>query len=464
MKPASRSLHPEWYFLVLSLPFGLAFMALTPPGQVPDEHAHFLRSYQVSEGHLVSLKNGDHTGDYIPSSVGRFMSCYDALPFHRENKLRASQILDTASICIDQSDRPLTGFSNTAIHPPLIYAPQAMGILLARQFTPSVLVLFYTGRLFNLFAATALTFWAIRRAPVGKWMFTVLALTPMMLFMSSSLSSDALTNALSFLFLSQVLLCAFGPGESVSTSNIIALAVLGIAIGQSKQAYFLLAAAYLLIPSARMETLPRYWFGFLVVAASTLLSIAGWGFVVRGIYSSANPAIAIDPRQQFFLMCCEPRWFLSAMLDIAWHSPVFLRQFVGVLGWLDTEIPDWVFKAELIVMAAILLDDIGVGARISTQQALTAVGVASLVILTVCVAIYLTWERVGSQTIGIQGRYFIPIGPLLGLALSRIGSELSSMFPSTTRLMRVVAIACIPSLLLITSLTLLSRYFSQGTL
>jgi uncharacterized membrane protein len=460
MKSAARSLQPEWYFLVVALASGLSFLVLTPPGQVPDEHAHFLRAYQVSEGHIVSTKNGDHTGDHIPSSVSRFMSCYDALPFHRENKVSVSQILDTASIRIDENDRPFTGFSNTAIHPPLIYAPQAMGIFLARQFTPSVLVMFYIGRLFNFLVAIALTFWAIRCMPVGKWIFTVLALTPMMMFMSSSLSSDALTNALSFLFLAQILLCAFGPDERVSTSNFITAAVLGVALGQSKQAYFLLVAAYLLIPYARMGTASRYWLGFLVVATSTLLSVSGWGIVVRGIYSSANPGIAIDPRQQFLLICSEPRWFLSALLDIGCHWPIFLRQFIGVLGWLDTPIPNWVFVAELIVIAVMVLDEIGAAAKFSTRQTLTAFGVACIVGLTVCVAIYLTWERVGSQTVGIQGRYFIPIGPLLALALSRIGSEFAAILARPIQSLRVVTIACIPSLLIITSLTLLSRYFS----
>ena len=107
-------------------------------------------------------------------------------------------------MALDRSDRVFTAFSNTAIHPPLAYLPQALGIFLAGHFTSSILVLFYVGRTFNFLAATALIFCAIRSAPVGKWIFTVLALTPMVLFLTSSLSSDALTNAFSFLVVSRV--------------------------------------------------------------------------------------------------------------------------------------------------------------------------------------------------------------------------------------------------------------------
>lgn len=46
---------PELFVAFSSLLLGLGTAAVTPPFQVPDEPAHFLRSYLVSEGRLGLL-------------------------------------------------------------------------------------------------------------------------------------------------------------------------------------------------------------------------------------------------------------------------------------------------------------------------------------------------------------------------------------------------------------------------
>ncbi len=46
----------EHVFLILGLLFGLAFVFVTPPFQVPDEYNHFFRAYEISQGKLLSQK------------------------------------------------------------------------------------------------------------------------------------------------------------------------------------------------------------------------------------------------------------------------------------------------------------------------------------------------------------------------------------------------------------------------
>lgn len=43
-------------FLALALIFGLSFLVVTPPFQVPDETNHFLKAYQVYTGQLMGVK------------------------------------------------------------------------------------------------------------------------------------------------------------------------------------------------------------------------------------------------------------------------------------------------------------------------------------------------------------------------------------------------------------------------
>src|SRR4051812_21799065 len=44
---------PRW-FVGLAIPLGLMFVFLMPPLQIPDEQAHFYRSYSVSTGRCIA--------------------------------------------------------------------------------------------------------------------------------------------------------------------------------------------------------------------------------------------------------------------------------------------------------------------------------------------------------------------------------------------------------------------------
>lgn len=44
-------------YIITSLFFGILMCIITPPLQVPDEGAHLLRAYQVSEGKNISSLN-----------------------------------------------------------------------------------------------------------------------------------------------------------------------------------------------------------------------------------------------------------------------------------------------------------------------------------------------------------------------------------------------------------------------
>lgn len=57
---------PERAFLLLAILLGVVFIFVTPPFEVPDEGAHFYRSYQVSVGRLLPQENGE--GEYIEAA------------------------------------------------------------------------------------------------------------------------------------------------------------------------------------------------------------------------------------------------------------------------------------------------------------------------------------------------------------------------------------------------------------
>lgn len=457
-----KEILPEWYYLIVAIPFGIAFLFVTPPSQVPDEYSHLLRAYQLSEGRLLPVKEGGSTGGNLPVALKDMMSPYWRIAFYSDRRTSFASLLETRKVRLDPAKRELMFFPNTAVYPPLTYVPQAAALFIGRQFTSSALILLYLARAANLFAAAYVMFQAIRRTPVAKWIFTILALTPMAMFEAASLSSDALTNSLSFLIVSQALLLAFGPEDRIPFSSLMTMAVMGIAIGQCKPGYFLIPASYLLIPVARMGNRAQYWRGFAIVMGATALSVLAWSLFVRGTYSPANPDpnAGIDAQRQLRLIFSEPEAFFTALEVTLAQTPNYIRQFTGVLGFLDTSLPFWILVIEWLIMLIVLVDNAAPRDLINRKQAFLSLAIAYLEISMITVAIYLTWERVGATTvIGIQGRYFIPLSPLVALALTRL---LRGLHRPCARLMPFahhLAVATVPSVLLVTLYTLLTRYY-----
>jgi uncharacterized membrane protein/tetratricopeptide (TPR) repeat protein len=464
--PAGRSLRmiawlgrPEWAFAAISLTFGIAFLIVTPPFQVADEEAHLRRAFEISEGHLIATKRGDRTGDELPAGIDVLYERFKGLKGHLEEKTSAAEIRDSSAVLLSSSDRAFLAFSNSAIHPPLTYLPQALGIAIARHVSPSVLTCLYAGRAFNLAATTALTFLAIRLIPVGKWALAALALTPMGLSLAASLSPDALTSGISFLLIAQVLACAVGNGVTLTWSTLPAIAVLGACLGLTKQMYFFLPVCYLLIPPQKAITRRGYWTGFVAVMGATLLAVLVWGLVVRQIWSPADPGMGLDPGEQFRRLVSNPVEFARVLLRTAADVQLHLEEYVGMLGWAEVRLPTWVYVVEVTALALLCVKEFGRGSGLSTRQALVAAAVAGLVALTIAVVIHLTWDRLGVSFIALHGRYFIPFSPLVGIALGRVGYLLPSRYDKVGRALPALAGVAIPILLIASLVRLHDRYF-----
>jgi len=452
---------PELFFLSVAIPIGIVLIFLTPPIQSPDEDYHFYRAYQISEGQLIAVKQGDETGGNLPASLARFNSQFSHIPFFRDQKTNRAEILETCSIQLDLSDCRFLGYSAIAVQPPLGHVPQALGLLIARQFTSSVLVCMYVARFFNLCAMVGLVFLAIRRTPIGQWGFTALALTPMSMFLTASLNSDALTNSLAFLLLAQIFRCAFGLEERVTTGNVWLMAGLGIAVGGLiKQAYFPLAFCYLLIPISKLGSVRRYLTGFGIVVGATLLSTAVWGFIVRDIYSPARIWQGINPREHLQLILSDPGAFVMTLFwTVYYQFRTKTKEFIGILGWLDLSLPSKARTLEWACLAVFFLAEFKPRAKLRGRQVLLALGVVSLITLMILVALHITWNPVGFPYVRFQGRYFIPIGPLLGLAFSQIGGWLPPAVNKLSPRVRPLAVVYLPCFLLVALACVYDRYY-----
>src|SRR4030095_15998343 len=265
-------LRPEYVFLVLAALFGLVSLFLTPPIQVPDEDIHLFRAYYLSEGKL-QLRNWEgKRGMVRPEALVEMTSGFRRLFRHPERKTSKEEILA-------QFRQPLqpenTVFVQKDTFPPLPYLPQAAAIFWGRLFEASPITLLYLGRLSNFMVWAGLVFISLRRMPTFKWVFCLLALTPMSLFEAGSLSFDCFTNGVCFLWISLILHVSVRKG-TLDRRWLFLILFISVLVTMAKNVYVFLFLLFLLIPGEKFEAPKRKWLWFSLIAGVNLLISALW--------------------------------------------------------------------------------------------------------------------------------------------------------------------------------------------
>jgi uncharacterized membrane protein len=212
---------------------------------------------------------------------------------------------------------------------------------------------------------------------------------------------------------------------------------------------------FLLVPSRKFGGKTRYVLSFAAIIAACIV-IGGitvhltWTRHLRWPPTSI-PTIDLSrhlvdvanasPRQQLASILAQPLAFLKLLVMTIYElKRGYLVGFVGRLGWLDTRIPVWVPYAYAVVLVVVSsLKD--APARVGWKAKGLSVGIFGVMLLGGHVQLYLLVNTMAF----FQGRYLIPIAPLLLLVFHNQASR--------RRLTNAGAIALIAFVTLTLSLT-----------
>jgi uncharacterized membrane protein len=409
---------PVLAFVLIAAAFGSVLAILSPPMHWGDENTHFVQAYRVSELHFATAVENDHLMVSLPRGVHRLLLVL-ALERHvnQRNGVRFSvaKLAGRRQITADPHDRRTVGLAN-ATYPPLAYAPQALGIAVARPFTSSVLGQLYAARLANLLAWLVLVATAIHVAPVLKLPLAALALAPMSVFVAATLAVDGLTSGLAFLWSACVMRLA--AGARVSRRRLLALGLLAVALALVKIVYAPLILLLLVVPAERLGGRRSQLVCVAGMLLASLACLAAWLAYARsdiaqhiayrgGDAARANLSLLLSDPIGVGQLVVETvahdgeHWLLQ-LIDTHWGAPRAPRGFAML--WLAT-------------VAAALLADPCTGRWPSPRQRLVA---GALVVLTFCGVIlcaFLFWSPAAAGIDGVQGRYLLPLLPALAIAL-----------------------------------------------
>jgi uncharacterized membrane protein len=456
-------------FAILALLFGVLFAFAVPPTLNWDEEVHFYRAYDVSEGQLLpAIKPQTQDGwcsGLLPAGIVKVGKSFQYLYRAEEKKLRVRDLMQMALVPLEADRRVPALYFGTGCYHFVPYLPSAAGIWLARHAGLGPLAMFYAGRLANLACATGLVCLAIWITPIFKRLFAALALMPITLGLFASFSADTLTIATSFLLIAIFFHLSLARGSRARPGPLAGLHVSGLILGLCKFPYTPLALLYLAIPRERIGSWRRYLLVGGTLAVITALPAYIWLQRARIHHPQTHsvPGYHCAPEEQMRYLARHPWTFFPTIVTTCVNSgerwingsalPGEIVTRRGVCHFLAFK----VFFAFLILLAILDRSREGLpSGRMKSLAIAAALASAGLIFFS----LYSYWSQVGGHEInGIQGRYFIPLLPLILLLcqdrLMRI--EIDAGF------LRTLTFSACSAILFIAVEAYLYRYYEKGS-
>lgn len=402
----------EKIFLTFVIPIGMMFLTFLMPMYAPDEFAHIVKSYDVSQGNIVA-NNEVEEGKYrvkVPEdltkhSFANFKNYEDLIKALKEK----TDYKNTVEIYTDAQ-------SNCGI----IYLPSAIGFFIARIFNINIIIAIYIARLCNFIFFIILGYFAIKIIPFGKIVLYVYMLTPMYLQQSASLSPDSMINIMIIFFMAYILNLSFRD-DDIKKVDIAILVIGSMFIAIAKIVYIpILGIMLFLIKNKKISNKKKI---FIITSCYIIAIITGLLYMTfsskyideRAYVQNNN----INASEQIQNIINNPSKFLEILKNnLQTSTPEWLYDFAGWrLGWqsIENSLLLILFMLYLLFTAPFIENNEKV---LNKKERILSVLIFLGIAMIIVVGFYITWTVVGAEYItGVQGRYFLPIGILFLLSL-----------------------------------------------
>ena len=406
------NLKMENIFLLVAPIICIFFMITMPTFKNHDEYYHWLKAYEVSEGHLMTpIENGTQ-GSMMPKQVA------EVLP-EDWTTLDYSEVKERLKIQINEDDKVILNPETAAVYSFVQYVPQATGIAIARLFTSNAYIITYAGRVLNIIVAIAILYFAIKIIPFGKKMLLIPAMIPIAIEGFTSLSPDAMTISMSFLYIAYILYLAFDKKvEKIKLKDKIILLIMSIIIALCKIVYIPLVGLLLIIPKEKFENNKNKIINFIVIAGIAIVINLIWLAISSRYLSTFREG---DSKIQVLLALQNPVQFIQQFLyTLNLNSGNYILSLFGAdLGWGElVKINTMVPYCLLVIYVFTAITDNKLKNRFEAYQIVCILLVVLAIIALIFASLYVQWTTIGNESIiGVQGRYFLPIIPLIMLLL-----------------------------------------------
>ena len=411
-----KSMKIENIFLMIA-PFACIFFLVTMPTfKNHDEYYHWLKAYEVSQGTLMTPQEDGVQGSMMPEGVSKvFPTDWTTLDYQTMKEL--------LGVKLNEDNKGILNPETAAVYSFVQYIPQATGIALARLVTDNVYLITYGGRIVNMIFALLVLYFAIKLMPFGKKLLLIPAMIPIAIEGFTSLSPDAMTISVAFFYIAYILHLAFGDKEQLGIKEKAILLISSIVIALCKIVYIPLVGLILIIPKEKFKNQgnKNKILNFCVIAGIAVIINLIWLAISSRYLSTFREG---DSKIQVLLALQNPILYIQNVLyTFNLNGSNYLLSLFGAdLGWGELiKLYSIVPYAFLGIYLFTAITDNELKDKFKRYQIVWISLVILAIVGLIFTSLYVQWTTVGQTSIaGIQGRYFLPILPLVMLLLGSV--------------------------------------------
>jgi len=432
----------EYYFMVIGLFFGLQLVFLNPPWQTNDEDRHFYNSWNYAHGYIKPIVQGNNVGNPMPVELFNQTKSFQGIRFNEKSKLSKESIEKLKRSTYSKKESFFYNNPNYSINP-VGYLPFIVGIKVGELFRKNPITVHWWARAFGLIANLLIVFYAIRIIPVYKNVLMLLALMPMSLYQASSVSYDSLCNAATILMVAFIIKWLFQNEKVIIRELVLFFLALFIQVF-SKSGYYFVPLLILMVPSAKFNfSFPKLKLIAIIIAVAMLPTLT-WQKYINSFHFPAGQPFQIDfmfgPWQNLaFHLQNIPGMITDLLGNVLMQGKNWIIGVIGRFGYSYTPLPEVLVFVYVLILLFVACIDHDLDNKLTLKQR----GISLLVVLAsiglLLAGFYLVITPIGASVMfGVQGRYFIPLLPvILFLLFGTIPLNLKKYLPLFTVLITV---------------------------
>ncbi len=426
-------------FVIAALVQGVFYAYKLPFAQVPDELAHY--EMMEEEFGTTGYTNELISRLYYPAGLNNLPRNYNA-------KVNVDAY---EQVAYDLFSKPI---SLSSFHPRITiirHLPCGIGFYLGIAMDLPMSWCVILAEIFSVLFYVAIGYLTLRITPIKKDIFAFCLLIPQTLHMCASVNYDAVLIPVSMLLFAYILKL-FYSDEKVRWRNILIVLFLSVILLIVKPPYVLLALALFIIPLRQFELKigSKFDLAVFVLKYRIPLLILAIAVGAAGLFLCRNISIVKVVLSDIF---CLPKFISLLIRSFFVQGNLRIIQTVGMFGWHDSQVST-MFIIIFFVMLTYLnstVSETGIK-KMTAARRIWLVFVFAVIFLVIEIVFqrwtydYFGWDlNVGLEVykayipeintiLGVQGRYWIPILPLLLIGISGQAERKSKVFCWTVQI------------------------------
>lgn len=400
-------------FIVVSFSLGLIYWILVPPLATFDEHVHIENTmFHVSA--ILENKECKKKEAFVYEEYDYKKLIKNGWQASPERYIQLENIFKK----ISTTEKKSIELTSSVLSPSYIYLPQIIGFSLGYSLKFNLLTSLFFAAICNLIFYTLIISLAIKITPIYKEVFFCIGLFPTTLNAAASLSYDTFINATSILFIAIIFYYRFCDVK-LKWKDTIILAVILVILAPCKLVYGVLSLLIFLIPYSRYNSKKTMIITYIVIfsAMTIFLIIFQWKNIIKLVSHSQSAVNTLGPWGELSYsygdILKKPGDIIKLLVNtILRDSGTIILKGVARIQYI--EYPITISLLMLFCVFVLMFNTKEYKRLVLTRKdyvvTVFTIGILSGLIIYGAIA----WTSLSSLTImGIQGRYFVPLFPLV---------------------------------------------------